>query len=135
MEESYLSILLEDHSVSNLDRAASNSDIASVNSEESGGQSTTQYASQLSKSPSQEPNSDGSLVAEEIKAQYRMQVILCSFFFATLHMFQACDMSYCKLYVISLFCLDYILVALHHVLSFQCHMALLHPFIHHSQLQ
>ncbi|BFZ18500.1 hypothetical protein BsWGS_21538 [Bradybaena similaris] len=71
VEESYLSILMED--AGQLDHAASNSDIASVNSEESGGLSATQYTSQLSKSPSQEANSDGSVIAEGIKSQYRLQ--------------------------------------------------------------
>uniref|UniRef100_A0A2C9KRC0 GATOR complex protein NPRL3 n=1 Tax=Biomphalaria glabrata TaxID=6526 RepID=A0A2C9KRC0_BIOGL len=73
VEESYLSILMEDPTTSNLDRATSMSDVASVNSEESGGQSTTQYTSQLSKSPSHEANSDCSMLPEDSKLQWRMQ--------------------------------------------------------------
>ncbi|XP_059175944.1 GATOR complex protein NPRL3-like [Physella acuta] len=68
VEESYLSVLLEDPSTSTLDRATSMSDIASVNSEESGGQ----YTNLLSKSPSQEANSDGSIVPEDMKTQWRI---------------------------------------------------------------
>ncbi|GFN99606.1 nitrogen permease regulator 3-like protein [Plakobranchus ocellatus] len=77
VEESYLSVLMEDPSTTTLDRTTSMSDLASVNSEEStGGQSTaqsiTQCASQHSKSPSQEANSDGS-ITEDRKAQWRLQ--------------------------------------------------------------
>lgn len=70
VEESYLSVLLEDPSTFTLDRAASMSDIASVNSEESGGH----YTNLLSKSPSQEANSEGSIVPEDMKTQWRIPV-------------------------------------------------------------
>lgn len=80
VEESLLSVLMEDPSTTTLDRTTSMSDLASVNSEESTGghsmaQSITQYTSQHSKSPSQEANSEGS-AAEGRKAQWRLQDIL-----------------------------------------------------------
>ena len=65
-------MLMEDlHNTSTLERTASMSDIASVGSEETEAHNT----SQLSKSPSQgEVTSDGSVIAEEAKAQWRVQV-------------------------------------------------------------
>ncbi|KAH9525421.1 Nitrogen permease regulator-like 3 [Bulinus truncatus] len=74
VEESYLSVLMEDPTSSSLYRATSMSDVASVNSEESGGHSTTQYTSQLSKSPSHEATSESSMIPEDLKSQWRMQV-------------------------------------------------------------
>ncbi|RUS89760.1 hypothetical protein EGW08_002463, partial [Elysia chlorotica] len=77
IEESFLSVLMEDPSTTTLDRTTSLSDLGSVNSEESGGghstaHSITQYTSPHSKSPSQEANSEGSAV-EDRKAQWRLQ--------------------------------------------------------------
>merc|ERR1719242_137084 len=73
VEESYLSVLMEGlHTAATLERTASMSDIASVGSEENN-------TSQLSKSPSQgEVTSDGSVIAEEAKAQWRVQDSLLS---------------------------------------------------------
>ncbi|XP_071108105.1 GATOR1 complex protein NPRL3-like [Haliotis cracherodii] len=76
-EESWLSYFLDD---SGLNRPPSPSDIASVNSDESIGPAPgAQQLSQLSKSPSVgEMMSDGTVITEETKAQWRMQESLLS---------------------------------------------------------
>ncbi|XP_025092889.1 GATOR complex protein NPRL3-like [Pomacea canaliculata] len=81
VEESFFSYVMDDHT--NLERAPSMSDVASINSDESAsglpvpsamilpGLLSSMTGKHLSKSPSLEVSSDGTIVTEEMKAQWQ----------------------------------------------------------------